>query len=88
MTHHPRTNRTRPARLGFLAILMIPLLLVLNAPVLAAVVPTALLAVATLQAEPAQHALPATQVVDTHDVFELQRVEAALPIAAKTRRVS
>ena len=83
-----RHTSPRPARIGLIALLMIPLLLVLNAPVLAAVVPTALFAVASMEAQSAQPALPAAEIVDTHDLFERERVAAAVPITAKTRRVA
>ena len=83
----PARQTPRPARLGLIALLMVPLLLVLNAPVLAAVVPTALIAVASMEAQSAKPALPAAEIVDTHDLFERERLAAAMPIAAKTRRV-
>ena len=89
MTKHDRPTRPRTTRIGLLAVLLIPLFLVLNAPVLAAVVPTALLAaVATMEPRDEQRALPTAELVDAHDGFELQRVAAALPVTAQTRRVA
>ena len=79
--------RPRPMRIGLIALLMIPLLLVLHAPVLAAVIPTALIAAATVEASTPRPALPAAQVIDAHDLVEVQRVAAAEPIAATTRRI-
>ena len=70
--------------------LLVPLLLVLHAPVLAAVVPGTLLAVASLRAlddEP-RAALPSADVVDPHDIESLERIAHATPIAAQTRRIS
>lgn len=89
MNQHDRPTRPRTARIGLLAVLLIPLFLVLNAPVLAAVVPTALLAaVATMEPRNEARALPAAELVDAHDAFELQRVAAAQAISAQTRRVA
>ena len=85
-----RTSR-RPRRLGFWALLLVPLLLVLNAPVLAAVVPGTLLAVASLQQameDDRRAALPAADVVESHDLRALDRIARATPIMAQSRRVS
>ncbi|WP_181197240.1 hypothetical protein [Enhygromyxa salina] len=78
-------------KLGFLALLLIPLLLVLHAPVLAAVVPGALLTVASLgamdRAADQTRLPPAPQVIGADDLQEHRRVAAATPIHATSRRV-
>lgn len=91
-TNRVRTSRrsSGPRRLGLVAMLLVPLLLVLHAPILAAVVPGTLLAVASLRAlddEP-RAALPAAEVIDPHDLDSLQRIAKATPIAGQTRRIS
>lgn len=73
--------------LQLLAILAIPVLLMLHAPVLAALVPGALLTIASLE-RGEQRALDTAQLVDANDIHELHRVAAALPIHASSRRVS
>ena len=79
----------RPRRLRLLAVLLIPLLLVLHAPVLAAIVPGALLTVASLEAmgHERQALAPATHVVGADDLRDLQRIAAATAITATSRRV-
>ncbi|KIG16324.1 hypothetical protein DB30_04784 [Enhygromyxa salina] len=79
-------------KLSLLALLMIPLLLILNVPVLAAVVPSALLTVASVvsfgAAAHEQRSLPpAAQVLGPQHVHDLQRLAAATPIEARTKRV-
>jgi hypothetical protein len=90
----PKQDRRshRPERrmsLGLLALLLVPLLLILHAPVLAAVVPGALLTVASLDAlqQRERHALPSATIVELEDHEELRRVSSAIPIDATTRRV-
>ena len=84
---------SRPRRtmgvMRLLALLAIPLLLALHAPLLAAVVPGALLTVASLQARDAQQreALPSTALVDADDLAELMRVSAATPVSGHSHRV-
>jgi len=75
--------------LGLLALLLVPLLLILHAPVLAAVVPGALLTVVSLDAfgEREQHALARAQVVGAHDYEDLQRIANATPIEARSQRI-
>lgn len=84
--HGPRRRR---AGLRLLAVLMIPLLLVLHAPVLAALVPGALLTIASLEsATSEQRALPplAEPVLEA-DLLDIRRVEAASPVVGQSRRV-
>ena len=79
----------RPTSLSLLAILLIPLLLVLHVPVLAAVVPGALLTVASLGALDRDRAAlaPAAEVVTIDDSADIRRIAAAIPIEARSRRV-
>jgi hypothetical protein len=82
------TTHTRPMRLRFLALLAIPLLLLLHAPVLAALVPGALLTIATLDSlEHERRALPAATILAEDDVLDLQRAAVATPVAATSRRI-
>ena len=76
-------------RLGFLALLLVPLLLFLHAPVLAALVPGALITMASLDAlqQRDARALPAAQIVGADDILDLQRVAAATTIEARHQRV-
>jgi hypothetical protein len=75
-------------RLRFLALLAIPLLLLLHAPVLAALVPGALLTIASIDSNVHErHALPAATIVTEDDLLELQRAAAATPVVAVSRRV-
>ncbi|WP_106094991.1 hypothetical protein [Enhygromyxa salina] len=76
-------------KLSLLALLMIPLLLILQAPLLAAVVPGALLTVASLgsAAHDQRSLAPAAQVLSTADVEDLRRMAAATPIEARTTQV-
>jgi len=87
---HPARTSRRPRRLGLLAILLIPLLLVLHAPILAAVVPGTMLAVASLRALDHQpsRALPSAELVEAHDVQTLERIARATPVAGQSRRIS
>lgn len=80
----------RRMRLGLLAMLLVPLLLVLHAPLLAAVVPGALLTVASLDAleQRDARALPAAHVVDPADGFEAARIERAVWVPSQSARVS
>lgn len=73
--------------LGVLALLLVPLLLILHAPVLAAIVPGALLTVVSIDAmqNTERHALPRAAVVEDHD--ELRRAASAMVIEARSRRV-
>ena len=81
------TKRTRS--LSLLAVLLIPLLLVLHAPVLAAVVPGALLTMASLSALEGERAAlaPAADVVTASDHGDIQRIAAAIPVEARSRRL-
>jgi hypothetical protein len=91
MSQQNRRSRDPERRmgLGFLALLLVPLLLFLHAPVLAAIVPGALITVASLDA--LQHrerqALPSAAVVGADDHDDLRRVASATPITASSRRV-
>ncbi|NVB39767.1 hypothetical protein G6O69_18125 [Pseudenhygromyxa sp. WMMC2535] len=83
-------GRRRPGKLAIFALLLLPLTLLLHAPLLA-IVPGALLTVAGLEAlDDAGHdrnvAPPALVAAD--DIEELARVAAARPIASQSRRVS
>lgn len=81
----PRRRRQRTG-LHLLALLLIPLLLVLHAPVLAALVPGALLAIASL--ESVEQGLDASaQIVGVDDVQDIERIAAATPVSATSRRV-
>ena len=84
-----RRNR-RPSNLSLLALLMIPLLLILHAPVLAAVVPGAMLTVASLGAlgHEQPSLAPAAQVLGPEDIQDLQRMAAATTVTAHSRRIS
>jgi hypothetical protein len=74
--------------LRFLALLAIPLLLLLHAPVLAAIVPGALLTIASLDSlEHERRALPTAIVVTDGDLLDLQRAAAATPVVASSRRI-
>ncbi len=75
--------------LGFLALLLVPLLLILNAPLLAAVVPGALITVASLDAlqQRDRAALPSAELVGADDSADLRRIAAATPIPARHHRV-
>jgi hypothetical protein len=75
-------------RLRFLALLAIPLLLLLHAPVLAALVPGALLTIASLDSlEHERRALPTATIVAEHDLLDLQRAAAATSVVATSRRI-
>ena len=90
MNHDERPiRRPRRTRIGLLAVLLIPLLLLLNVPVLAAVVPSALIAAVSFNVlgQDPQPALPRAQLVDPHDRAELHRLTHAQTITATTRRV-
>lgn len=90
----PQQNRrsrdpARRMKLSFFALLLVPLLLFLHAPVLAAIVPGALLTVASLDVlqQQERHALSSAAVVDLDDHEELRRVASATPIEARSRRL-
>jgi hypothetical protein len=90
MSQQNRRSRDPKRRVGlpFLALLLVPLLLFLQAPVLAAIVPGALITMASLDAlqNRERHALPGAAVVEGPD--ELRRVATATPIEARSRRVA
>jgi hypothetical protein len=85
-TNVPLMHKTR-RHLRVLAILAIPLLLLLHAPVLAALVPGALLTIASLDLEHERRSLPAATIVGDGDLLDRQRVAAATPVAAMSRRI-
>jgi hypothetical protein len=76
-------------RLGLLALLLIPLLLVLQVPVLAALVPGALITMASIDAiqDRERHALPIAQVVTADDRADHPRIAAATLIEARHQRI-
>lgn len=81
-------RRGRRAGLRLLALLAFPLLLMLHAPVLAAVVPGALLTIATLDSlEQQRRALPAANVITEADHVDLRRLAAAEPVTGSSRRI-
>lgn len=85
-------HRPKPrVGLGLLAVLLVPLLLALHAPVLAAVVPGALLTVASLEAiedRGRDLSLPTVEIVNPGDPVERARMESAVEIPGASRRVS
>jgi hypothetical protein len=86
--HTTRRHPKRPMGLRLLALVAIPLLLLLHAPVLAALVPGALLTIASIDSmEHERRALPAATIVTEADLLDLQRAAAATPIVALSRRV-
>jgi hypothetical protein len=91
MSQQNRRSRDPERRMGlsFLALLLVPLLLFLHAPVLAAIVPGALITVASLDVlqQRERHALPSAAVVDADDHDELRRVATATPVEARSRRL-
>ncbi|MFO7562728.1 MAG: hypothetical protein R6X02_08790 [Enhygromyxa sp.] len=88
--NHRSHEPERRMGLGLLALLLVPLLLILHAPVLAAIVPGALLTVASLDARAhrERHALPSATIVGVDDREDLRRLDKATPIEGRTRRVS
>jgi hypothetical protein len=92
MTKQNRRSRKSERRMGLslLALLLVPLLLILHAPVLAAIVPGALLTAVSLDVLSPQerHALPSATIVGADDHAELRRIEAATSVEARTRRVT
>jgi hypothetical protein len=74
--------------LRLLAILAIPLLLMLHAPVLAALVPGALLTIASLDSlELERRSLPTATIVTDGDLLDLQRAAAATSVVGTSRRI-
>jgi hypothetical protein len=88
----PRPAQRRPAQRRFglhlLALLAIPLMLLLHAPVLAAVVPGALWTIAALAERDVPPALPAAELVGADEWLELERLAAATPVDARSRRIT
>jgi hypothetical protein len=83
-----RYTPKRPMGLRLLAILAIPLLLMLHAPVLAALVPGALLTIASLDSmEHERRSLPTATLVTDGDLLDLQRAAAATPVSGTSRRI-
>jgi hypothetical protein len=83
-----RHSHKRPMGLRLLALVAIPLLLILNAPVLAALVPGALLTIASLDSrEHDRRALPAATILADDDLVDLQRAAAATAVTATSRRI-
>jgi hypothetical protein len=91
MPQHNHRSR-RPERrigLGFLVLLLVPLLLILHAPVLAAVVPGALITAASIDAlaHRDRHELASAELVGAEDIDDLRRLAAATTIEARHHRV-
>lgn len=76
-------------KLSLLALLLVPLLLILHAPVLAAIVPGALFTVASLDAmqQRERHALPGAELVGVNDIDDLRRLATATSIEARHHRI-
>lgn len=88
--HRKQSNRAAmPTKsLRLLAVLAIPLFLLLHAPVLAALVPGALLTMASLDSkQDERRALPAATVVTEDDLLDVQRAAAATPVYGTSRRI-
>jgi hypothetical protein len=82
--HAPHAER--PTGLRLLAVLLIPVLLALHAPILAAVVPGALLTIASFERQrPAPQ--PRAQLVGPEDIVDLERIAAATPVEGNSRRL-
>jgi hypothetical protein len=88
---HDRVGQSPQRRRGLrlLALLAIPLFLLLHAPVLAALVPGALLTIASLESLEHDHprALPAASLVTQDDHLDLRRIAAATSVAGTSRRI-
>jgi hypothetical protein len=84
-----KTHPNRFKRLGLLALVLIPVLLFLQVPLLAAVVPGALISVASFEAlqQHEARALPSAAVVGAEDLDDLRRAGRAAVIPAVHRRV-
>ncbi len=80
----------RPLRLGVVtSLLLVPLLVILHAPLIAALVPGALVtAVQMFEARDQPKALPSAELVDPHDLHEVARVDRAQPVEGHSRRLS
>lgn len=86
----PASSRPRSrAPLGLLALLLVPVLLLLHAPILAAVIPGALVTVAGLESlqDRAQALPPSADVVGAEDIDDWRRIAAAATVSAEHRRV-
>jgi hypothetical protein len=85
---HPRHAGKRRFGLTLLALVLLPLLLFLHAPLLAALVPGALLTAASFDAiEAREHpALARARVVTPDDHDDLRRLASATPIEATSNR--
>ena len=78
----------RRGGLRLLALLAIPVLLLLHAPVLAALVPGALLTIASLESlDREQQALPAADIITNDDHVDLHRLAEATPVTGTSRRI-
>ena len=88
--HRISRNPHRPLRLGVLTtLLLVPLLIILHAPLIAALVPGAIVTAAQmLDGRDQRPALPAAELVDPQDARELARVARAIPVEGESRRVS
>ena len=85
-----RSPRHNPLRVGvFTALLLLPVLIVLHLPLVAALVPGALAtAASSLIHEDERPALPAAEIVSVDDPYELARVAGAIEVESKSRRVA
>jgi hypothetical protein len=59
----------------------------LHAPVLAALVPGALLTIASFDSLDERRALPTATIVPDHDLLDLQRAADATSVTATSRRI-
>lgn len=89
----PASSRPRSrAPLGLLALLLVPVLLLLHAPILAAVIPGALVTVAGLESlqDRGDHGRalpPSAAVVGAEDIDDWRRIATAAMVSAEHRRV-
>jgi hypothetical protein len=93
-SRHPTlATQTLRARLGLLiAALLVPIMVVLHAPLLAAIVPSAVITLASIQAlERVEAATPPVitpALVDPRDPVEAERIRRAILVAGSSRVVS
>lgn len=75
--------------LSVLALLLVPLLLFLQAPVLAAVLPGALITIASIDAlqQRERHSLTGAEIVAADDREAVQRIASATEIESRSRRI-
>lgn len=83
------THPKRPMGLRLLAVVLIPVLLALQAPILAAVVPGALLTIASLDSREGERgaARAGAQLVGAADIEDIERIAAAALVEGSSRRL-